>query len=177
MTAARRQRKHSGPPRRWPALAWLGLPLALAATILILTLPTEAPKAGTSEQVVTDRHTGLAINGFDPVAYFVAGKPQEGRGEHEYAYAGAVWRFRNAGNEGAFADDPDLYMPQFGGHDPVGIARGVALPGDPQLWLIVGQRLYLFYTSESRASFAEDPEGAAALATSNWPAVSHGLVP
>ena len=42
--------------------------------------------------------------------------------------------------------DPDVYMPRFGGYDPVGVARGVAVPGDPRLWLIADERLYLFYS-------------------------------
>jgi hypothetical protein len=100
-----------------------------------------------------------------------------GLGEHEYAYADAVWRFRNAGNRGAFADDPEHYMPQFGGYEPVAITHGVAVPGDPRVWLIVNERLFLFYTAAARDAFAEDPEGAFALAERNWPAIRHDLTP
>src|SRR5262249_25442607 len=64
--------------------------------------------ATTTEQVVTDRNTGLAISGFDPVAYFVDGAPLQGKDAFEYAFAGAVWRFRNEGNRGAFIADPDV---------------------------------------------------------------------
>ena len=87
--------------------------------------------AATTERIVVDRNSGLAISGFDPVAYFTDAKPLPGKGEYEQAVAGAVWRFRSAGNRAAFKADPDVYMPRFGGYDPVGVARGVAVPGNP----------------------------------------------
>src|SRR5207244_12096850 len=89
-----------------------------------------ALRAATTERVVVDRHTGLALYGVDPVAYFTERKPVPGRPEFEYSYAGAVWRFDNEGNRAAFAADPDVYMPRYGGYDPVGISRGLATPGD-----------------------------------------------
>ena len=87
---------------------------------------------------MVDRHTGLAIYGFDPVAYFTERQADaSGRATSSYRHAGAVWRFRNEGNRGAFAADPEVYMPRFGGYDPVGVARGVATPGDPRVWVVV----------------------------------------
>ena len=88
------------------------------------------------------------------------GAPTLGKGEFEYRHAGAVWRFRNAGNLSAFAADPDVYMPRFGGYDPVAIGRGVAAAGDPRIWMIAGERLYLFQSAESKAIFAADSERA-----------------
>src|SRR5712671_7015376 len=113
MTAARRQRKSACSGRPAALVALVGLSLVG----LNLAVPL---RAATTEQVVANRHTGLAISGFDPVAYFTDGKAVPGKGDFEYAFAGVVWRFHNEGNRGAFADDPDIYMPQFGGYDPVG---------------------------------------------------------
>ena len=70
---------------------------------------------------------------------------------------GAIWRFRNEGNLAAFAADPEVYMPQFGGYDPVGIARGVSTAGYAELWAVFDQRLYLFHTAEARRTFMADP--------------------
>ena len=88
-----------------------------------------------------------------------------------------MWRFRNAGNRAAFAAHPDVYMPQFGGYDPVVLARGVTMPGHPGLWLIVGDRLYLFHTQEARDAFAADPAVATDMAQANWRALRPTLVP
>jgi hypothetical protein len=136
-----------------------------------------AIQAATTEQVVTDRNSGLAINGFDPVAYFIDGAALPGKDEFEHAFAGAVWRFRNEGNRGAFMIDPDVYRPRYGGYDPVGVARGVAVPGDPRLWFMTGERLYFFYTPAARDAFAADAEALSAIADSKWPEVQLLLSP
>jgi len=160
MTAERRSRK------RYIALAVLTLALGAFAPIL---------NAATTERVVVDRHTGLAIYGIDPVAYFTERKPTAGREGFEFRDAGAVWRFENEGNRAAFAADPDVYMPRFGGYDPVGVSRGVATPGKPSLWVVSEQRLYLFYTADARAAFLANPADAIAGATARWSAVQGEL--
>jgi hypothetical protein len=147
----------------------------LAALLVPLTL--SRPRADAVERIVVDLHTGLAIGGFDPVAYFVEAGPVLGKGNFEYALAGAVWRFRNEGNLAAFVDNPEVYMPRFGGYDPVAVARGVGVPGNPRLWLVVENRLYLFYTPEARAAFAENARTIVEAAARNWPTVQTTLSP
>jgi hypothetical protein len=109
------------------------------------------------------------------VSYFVDGTPRLGRPDFELRVHGANWRFVNEGNMAAFAADPDVYAPQFGGHDPVAIVRGAATPGHPALWLIAENRLYLFYAEEARAAFASDPESAVEVAERYWPGVRRGI--
>ena len=104
-----------------------------------------------------NRYTGLAIEGFDPVAYFVDARPVVGLPDFEASEAGAVWRFRNEGNRASFVAHPEIYGPQFGGYDPIDLARGVTVAGNPRFWLISGQRLYLFGREENRDAFAADP--------------------
>ena len=89
--------------------------------ILVSALPIAA---ATTEHIVADRNSGLAIHGFDPVGYFTEGSPTLVKGEFEYRHGGVVWRFRNAGNLSAFAADPDVYMPRYGGYDRSGSAAG-----------------------------------------------------
>ncbi len=101
-----------------------------------------------------------------------------GRATSSASFAGAVWRFRNEGNRGAFAADPDVYMPRFGGYDPIGVARGVAVAGDPRLWTVVGERLYLFSTPEDRDRLRRPmPNGVIAAAERKWPSVQRTLAP
>ena len=132
--------------------------------------------AATTERIVTDYHTGLAISGFDPVAYFTNSKPMVGRAEFEARYAGATWRFINEGNRDAFVDHPEVYMPVFGGYDPMGVTRGVAVPGHPEIWLIVGERVYLFRNNQTRDAFAAAPERFIELGQKQWPEVESTLV-
>ena len=124
---------------------------------------------------VTDPETGLAINGFDPVAYFVEAAPRPGRADMEYRLNGVTWRFRNEGNRAAFADDPRVYAPQFGGYDPVAIARGTSVPGHPLFWFVTGQRLYLFYSKQARDEFAAHPRNVLVQAERRWPEVQRTL--
>jgi hypothetical protein len=145
----------------------------LAAVILAAA----GERATASERVIANRYTGLAIDGFDPVAFFTDGALELGRPELELQSGGATWRFRNAGNRAAFAADPAVYTPRFGGHDPVAIARGVARPGNPDFWLIEGERLYLFYDGAARAAFAADPGRMIEAAERYWPDVRRTLVP
>jgi hypothetical protein len=133
--------------------------------------------AATTERIVADRHTGLAISGFDPVAYFTDAVPRLGVADYELASAGVIWRFRNEGNMAAFMADPEIYSPQFGGYDPVGVSRGVATAGHPQLWLVHEKRLYLFQSAETRERFSADPDAVRSLADEKWPDVERDLVP
>ena len=73
--------------------------------------------------------------------------------------------------------DPDVYAPRFGGYDPVGVARGVAVAGNPRLWVIRDERLYLFYAPETRDAFASDGDRMIATADREWPVLNRLLVP
>ena len=147
--------------------------IAVLAGLAGQGLPRSA--AATTERVVVNRYTGLAIGGVDPVAYFVDAGPMPGLPDFETAQAGAVWRFRNEGNRAAFAAHPDIYGPRFGGYDPIDLARGVTVAGNPRLWLISGQRLYLFGREENRDAFAADAERILREADARWPVLERDL--
>ena len=146
-------------------------------SLLSVAVPTGLPsaQASTTERVVVNRFSGLAIEGFDPVAYFTEAQAMLGREEFEASQAGAVWRFRNAGNRASFVAHPDIYGPQFGGYDPIDLARGVTVAGNPRFWLVVGQRLYLFNREKSRDAFAAAPAGVLRNATQRWPGLEQSL--
>ena len=143
--------------------------ITLSAGLLFLVGLSFAVHAAVTERVVVDRFSGLAIDGFDPVAYFTDGKPELGREEFEASEAGAVWRFHNEGDRASFVAHPEIYGPQFGGYDPVDVARGIAVAGNPYFWLVSGQRLYLFSREESRDAFAADAANIARRANLHWP--------
>ena len=163
MTSARRQRK-------------TGMAATAAAALLLILAGATQVGAATSERVVTDLLSGLAINGIDPVAYFTHAAPLYGNADHEYRYGGTIWRFRNVGDQAAFAANPDVYMPRYGGYDPMGLGRGVAVAGNPLVWAMVGSRVYLFYDEASRDRFLANPDEAITIADDKWPAVLTTLV-
>jgi hypothetical protein len=164
MTSARQQRK-----ARLARDLVLGMVLGLAA----YGLGCAAGVAG--GLIVVNPDTGLAISGFDPVAYFTDQKPAYGRPDLELRIDGAVWRFRNEGDRAAFADHPEVYAPRFGGYDPVAIAGGKSVPGHPLFWTVSNKRLYFFYSAEARATFLADADRILARATHRWPDVSRTI--
>jgi YHS domain-containing protein len=150
----------------------------LGALAALLVAAGWLPTAGAvTERIVVDSRTGIAINGFDPVAYFANHAARSGEGAFEYVYGGVVWRFCNEGNRAAFAHDPDVYMPRFGGYDPVALARTVARAGHPTIWLISGERLYLFSSAEDRDAFAASSDQSIAAAERGWRQIEPTLVP
>lgn len=151
----------------WIGLGWIGLGALGPAEF--------AARASTTERVVVNRFSGLAIEGYDPVAYFVDARPIIGLPDFEASEAGAVWRFHNEGNRASFAAHPDIYGPQFGGYDPVDVARGVTYAGNPRFWLVSGERLYLFGREEHRDAFAADPARVLRDANARWPALEQEL--
>ena len=168
MTAARQQRKL----RRWViTLAAVMLPLLVAVAVPAVAAGQDLR----GEPVVVDPASGLAISGFDPVAYFSGRQPALGRPELELGLGGVVWRFVNVGNRAAFAEHPEVYAPQFGGYDPVAIGRGASVAGHPLIWAIDGERLYLFYDDAARTEFLADPARIIQRASLKWPGVAHGI--
>jgi hypothetical protein len=149
--------------------------IALLTAIAVHTDTGFVADAATTERVVVGRYTGLAIEGYDPVAYFTDSRPVMGRAGFEASEAGAIWRFRNEGNRAIFTSYPEIYSPKFGGYDPVDIARGVSFPGNPRLWVIHGQRLYLFGRQESRDAFLAAPDKYLEEASKHWPDLQETL--
>jgi len=171
MTPARQQRKSARPvPAAWGAVWRL-------AGALLVAQPVLPVSAGMTERIVVDPQSGLAMNGFDPVSYFTDGAPQFGRPEQEARHEGVIWRFRNEGNKAAFLAHPEIYMPRYGGYDPVALGRGLAVAGNPLVWAVVGERLYFFFNEAARERFVADPGEAILRADNKWPAVVGGLIP
>lgn len=152
--------------------------LRLAAAGVALGVPALRPaNAGVTERVSVDPVSGVAIFGFDPVAYFVHGHAQAGRPEHEAAHGGAIWRFASDGNRAAFLRDPDVYMPAFGGYDGDAMLRGTPVAADSEVFAIVRDRLVLFRFAQGRAAFLERGEGALDAAEANWQTLLPQLLP
>jgi len=163
MTNARRKWHH----------ALLRAGCMLGAAWLMVAVTTVAPagpaSAGDMRHYWTDTQTGLAIGGYDPLAYFVDGKPRLGSTEFEAEWAGVHWRFVNAGNRAAFLDAPEFYAPQFGGYSAYAVAQGRAVQGNPLIWAVQRQRLYLFYSPAHKHLWQSEPDEIAAAAATVWP--------
>jgi hypothetical protein len=132
------------------------------------------PVVGATQAFVSDELTGLGLRGFDPISYFL-GTPRAGEAGIELLWSGVVWRFANEANRAAFARDPKLYAPRLGGYDPSAAAEGALVAADPAVFLVRGERLYLFRNEASRARFLAEPS-IEARAEARWPELRRGLV-
>jgi YHS domain-containing protein len=115
--------------------------------------------------------SGLALKGYDPVAYFTDGKPVLGKAEFSASHEGATYRFASAANRDAFAAAPAKYAPQYGGYCAFGMASGYKAPIEPDAWTVVEGKLYLNYNQSVRRQWSSDVPGYVRKADANWPTV------
>lgn len=120
-------------------------------------------------------NAGIAVEGYDVVAYFVAGEPQQGSSDHATEWGGATWYFASAENLALFRSDPERYAPRFGGYCAWAVARGYAVGIDPRAWTIHEGRLYLNASLGVRRRFERDLPGFIQAAERNWPGLAAGL--
>ena len=139
-----------------------GLVAGLAGTGYFVARPALALDPVFSED-------GLAIHGYDPVAYFSDRKPVEGKAEFTHEYEGTVWRFATAANRDAFAADPERYAPQYGGYCAWAVSQGYTASTDPDAWRIENGKLYLNYSKSVQQDWLEDVPGNIAKGDANWP--------
>lgn len=121
------------------------------------------------EPINTSLLSDVAVQGYDPVAYFVDGKPREGSRQHVHQWNGATWRFASAANRDRFAADPERYAPQYGGYCAWAVAQGYTAPIDSYAWKIVDGKLYLNYDKEVQAKWEKDIPRFIQQADTNWP--------
>ena len=113
--------------------------------------------------------SGLALHGYDPVAYFVNGEPRRGDDVFRYEYQGVTWRFSNAANKQAFIDSPERYIPQYGGYCAYAASKNALADIDPAAWTIHNNRLYLNYSLNVRRIWRSDRDPNIKAADQFWP--------
>ncbi len=119
---------------------------------------------------------GIAIKGYDPVAYFTKGQAMKGSEEFAHKWLGETWHFANAKHRDLFTADSVKYAPQFGGYCADGVAYGQNTANiDPEAWRIIDGKLYLNYDKGSAAELEETP-GQINKAKTNWPKIKAKLV-
>ena len=138
-------------------------------TILVAFLLSAA--AAHADGVNNVDPAGLALKGYDPVAYFTEKKPVPGKAEFTARHESATYRFASAANRDTFAAAPQEYAPQYGGYCAYGMASGYKAPIEPDAWTIVDGKLYLNYSRSVRDRWSSDIPGFIRKADANWPSV------
>lgn len=112
--------------------------------------------------------TGLALRGYDPVAYFTDGKPVIGDFTITAQHDGATYRFASEDHKALFLKDPAKYLPEYGGFCAFGTAQGVKVDGDPTVWKIVDNKLYLNLAPAVAKRWDQDIAGNIKTANEKW---------
>lgn len=143
---------------------------------LLLILAMAAVPAFASKTLQNIDDNGLAIQGYDPVAFFTDGKPVRGVPQFTSIYHGARYQFVSAEHKSMFNADPARYEPQFGGYCAWGVKKGALYPVKIEAFQIVNGRLLMQYDLDVRNKFNQDTHGNLKRADENWPALveKHG---
>jgi hypothetical protein len=113
----------------------------------------------------------VALRGYDPVAYFMDGKPMKGSPRYWYSFDDAVYTFRSADHRARFAAAPERYAPQYSGYCAAGVSEGHKQEPDPEAWIIANGKLFVFHLKEKVPEFRKRIAEVAAKADGNWPSV------
>lgn len=112
--------------------------------------------------------SGVAVHGYDPVAYFVDGKPTKGSAERSVTVDGATYWFANDKNLEAFKAEPAKYVPQYGGYCAYGVAQGYKPDIDPAAFKVVDGKLYLNLSTGVLSRWSQDIPGNVKDANEKW---------
>jgi YHS domain-containing protein len=113
---------------------------------------------------------GVALRGYDAVAYVKDGQAVKGRAQYSAEYKGSAFHFSSPAHRDAFAADPAQYAPQYGGFCAFGMSKGYKAATDPAAFTVVNGKLYLNYNRDVQKQWSTDVPGFVALANKQWPA-------
>lgn len=139
--------------------------------LLILTLCFGLSPFAQAKDLLNLDKDGLAIQGYDPVAFFLDGKPVKGKPEIYATRHGALYYFASAEHKMLFQKEPAKYEPSFGGFCAFGVSRNKLVEIDVNAFQIVDGRLLLQYSKDVRENFNKDTQGNLKKADQNWPAL------
>jgi YHS domain-containing protein len=144
---------------------------------LLVTLFTVSIASAQSQTDVRKKQfnldkTGLAIEGYDPVAYFTQQKAVEGKKEIALTNDGVTYHFATTQDRDLFKANPAKYEPQDGGWCAYAMgATGEKVEIDPGTFKLVDGKLYVFYNkffNNTKKSWNKDEANLKAKADANW---------
>jgi len=143
----------------------------LILQILLATSLLTSFFAYSLEPTFTSVFSDNAIKGYDTVAYFTQGEAVKGNKKYSTDYNGARWLFSSNENLVLFKEDPEKYAPQYGGYCAYAVAQNTTASIKPELFTIVGDKLYLNYSKSINEKWRKDKQQFITAADGNWPSL------
>jgi len=138
--------------------------------LVLLLSSTSALFAQTKNLLNLDKN-GLAVQGYDPVAFFTENKPVKGRMEFTSVHNGATYYFASAEDKARFDKEPSKYEPAYCGFCAFGVSKNKLVEIDPEAFQVVDGHLLLQYSKSVRNDLNKDTQGNLSKANANWPAL------
>jgi len=138
---------------------------ALGVAALFLTLSISAQQSSElkpgfspapSQSVIQANEDGIAIDGYDPVAYFDQGKAVKGLDTHSCEYLNKTWHFSSAENRDKFLSNPEKFSPQYGGFCAHSLSQNKIITSNPEAFTVRDDKLYLYATEKLAKKGAEN---------------------
>jgi YHS domain-containing protein len=136
---------------------------------LVIALGLALSASAQNKTLLNLDKAGVAIQGYDPVAFFTQNAPVKGRPELTSQYNGAMYQFASKKDKQLFDKEPAKYEPIFGGYCAFGVSKNKLVPVDVEAFQIMDGKLVLQYSKSVRDNFNKDPKGNLTKATENWP--------
>ena len=146
--------------------------LRLFAAFLLASGLIAAAQAANEHHHVNVDADGFSIGRYDPVAYFTEGRPIQGRRELSAEHRGAKYAFASPGNRALFLEDPDRFVPQYGGYCAYGLVHGSKSDVDPEVWAIVDGKLYLMISGGTRSVWQKRKKAYIQIADNAWKSIT-----
>lgn len=122
-----------------------------------------------SAESINKTWTGIAIKGYDPVAYFTKGQAVKGSADINYQWNDSKWYFSTEEDKKMFMDHPEKYAPQYGGFCAFGVSKNAKADIDPNAWTVDHDKLYLNYSMDVQKAWLSDKDHLIQAANQNWP--------
>src|SRR5712671_103581 len=140
-------------------------------SLLLLSVGLAMTSFAQTKTLLNLDKTGVAIQGYDPVAFFTDHKPVMGKPEFPTRHNGALYYFASKEHRDLFKTEPAKYEPAFGGYCAYGVSRNKLVEIDVEAFQIVDGRLLLQYSKGVRNDFNKDTKGNLNKAEANWSAL------
>jgi hypothetical protein len=143
----------------------------LASLIVVACAATPGEVSQTRPVYELNLRQGVALKGYDPVAYYTDGAAAIGDPAISYQWQGATWLFSSAEHREAFKADAAHYAPQFGGYCAFAVSRGTTADADPHQWAVVDGKLYVNNNAFAKKLWDQDRPGNIVAGDTNWPLI------
>ena len=108
------------------------------------------------------------VQGYDLVSYHTSNGPVRGNGHHVSVHGGTTYLFASKENKQAFDQNPQKYLPAYGGYCAFGVSVGKKFIGDPEVWKVVDGTLYLNLDKNIQKEWLKDVPGRIETANKKW---------